>query len=332
MKLSLLALFALALPLAAAPAAKLPYTYTRVGNPADVTPVAPLQSGVAMIGGAVDVDYAFQWMSARAQNGDFLVIRATGSDGYNAYIQGICPGANSAATLVIPTITAANDSRVADLIAKAEAIFIAGGDQSNYINFWKGTKVQTALNARIVAGVPVGGTSAGLDVLTQFVYSAQESKGVTSAQALANPFTRYLTLDRDFIAVPSLVNTLGDAHFGARDRMGRNVAFLARLYVAGWTNRPRGIAVDEATVLLIDPATATGSVVGSGAVYCLQGPGAPEVCVAGSPLTYRNVNVYRLRPGATLNLTTWVGSGGVAYQVSANAGVLTSTQAGGSAY
>ena len=55
-------------------------------------------------------------------------------------------------------------------------MFIAGGDQANYINFWMGTPVQSALNDAIARGVPIGGTSAGLAVLGEWAYSAQGDK------------------------------------------------------------------------------------------------------------------------------------------------------------
>jgi hypothetical protein len=41
-------------------------------------------------------------MCGRSGNGDFLVIRATGTDAYNPYIQQLCPQENSVATLIIP--------------------------------------------------------------------------------------------------------------------------------------------------------------------------------------------------------------------------------------
>jgi cyanophycinase-like exopeptidase len=57
-------------------------------------------------------------------------VRATGDDGYNSYVNGLCK-VNSVATLIIPTREAAQDPAVADIIRKAEIIFIAGGDQAN---------------------------------------------------------------------------------------------------------------------------------------------------------------------------------------------------------
>ena len=54
--------------------------------------------------------------------------------------------------------------------------FIAGGDQANYINFWMGTPVQTAMNDAIRRSVPIGGTSAGLAVMGEYLYTAQGDK------------------------------------------------------------------------------------------------------------------------------------------------------------
>ena len=283
------------------------------------------------MGGGTDVDAAFQWMCGRSGNGDFLVIRATGTDAYNPYIQQLCPNENSVATLIIPNRTAASDPFVVSTIQNAEALWIAGGDQSNYINFWKGTPVEDQLNALIARGVPIGGTSAGMNVLTEFVYSALASQGVTSSQALADPFTRYITLDRDFVSISILQALIGDPHFVTRDRMGRDLAFMCRIYLNGWSNAPRDIAIDEKTALLID-AAGNGTVVGSSTVYFMQAPGAPQVCQPNTPLTYDNISVYRINSTGTFNLGHWSGKGGVAYTVSANAGVLSSTQSGGSIY
>jgi len=328
MKRLLVVLFAL---LACAPAwaGKKPlYTYFRVGNPNDiVTAVSP---GIVLMGGGTDVDAAFQWMCDKAGNGDFLVIRATGTDAYNPYIQDLCPLANSVATLIIPSAAAANDPTVAATIQNAEAIWIAGGDQSNYINFWTGTQVQAKLNARIGAGVPVGGTSAGLNVLTQFIYSADAPQGATSSQALADPFNRYMTFARDFATLPILNGIIGDPHFVTRDRMGRELAFMCRVATNNWSSTPRGIAVDEQTALLIDGGVVT--VVGNSTAYFLRAPGPAQVCSANTPLTYLNVTVQRIAFGGTFNLSNWTATGATNYSVSANAGVLSSTQSGGSAY
>jgi cyanophycinase len=305
------------------------YSYFRVGNSGDVTTTTT--PGTVLMGGGTDVDAAFQWMCQRSGNGDFLVIRATGTDAYNPYIQQLCPGENSVATLIIPNRTAASDPFVIAAIQNAEALWIAGGDQSNYINYWQGTPVEQELNALIARGAPIGGTSAGMNVLAQFIYSAQASQAITSSEALADPFSKYITLVRDFVNISILQGIIDDPHFVTRDRMGRDLAFMCRVYTNGWSSAPRDIAIDEKTALLI-AASGNATVVGSSTVYFMQAPGAPQVCQPSVPLTYQNIAVYRINASGSFNLSMWRGKGGVAYTVSANAGVLSSTQSNGSIY
>jgi cyanophycinase len=305
------------------------YTYSRVGSPTDATTV--VSGGTVLMGGGLDVDAAFTWMCSRAGNGDFLVLRATGTDAYNPYIQGLCPNANSVATLIVPGTSGANDAFVTTAIQNAEAIFLAGGDQSDYVTYWKGTALQSALNDAIARGVVVGGTSAGMMVLTQFVYSALASQGATSSQSLADPFNKYISLDRDFAAVTLLQNALGDTHFVTRDRMGRTLAFLARVADAQWSPAPRGIAIDERTAVLVQPG-GTATIVGSSYAYFLAAPGAAEVCQAKTALTYRNVAVQKVGATGTFNFSRWTATGGTTYAVTAEAGVLSSTQSGGAIY
>ncbi len=322
---------ALLLSLLAVPAyAAKKYTYFRVGNQNDVATATT--TGTVLMGGGTDVDAAFQWMCQRSGNGDFLVIRATGTDAYNPYIQQLCPNENSVATLIIPNRDAANNPQVADIIQHAEALFIAGGDQANYINYWQNTPVQAALQGLIAQAVPIGGTSAGMNVLTQFVYTGAGNKTVTSSMALADPYNKYIAFAQNFVGISVLQGLIDDPHFVTRDRMGRDLAFMCRVYNNGWSGAPRDIDVDEQTALLVE-TNGDVSVVGNSNAYFLQAPGPPQVCQPRTPLTYQNVTVYRITPlQGSFNLVTWSGSGGTAYSVSATAGVMSSTQPGGSLY
>jgi cyanophycinase-like exopeptidase len=320
-------LAALALLVAPGEAAKKNYTYYRLGNTSDIA--AQTDAATVLMGGGTDVDEAFRWMCQKAGNGDVLVLRTTGTDAYNPYITALCPGVNSVSTLIVPTSTGANDPFVVSAIQIAEAIWIAGGDQSTYVTNWKGTALQRELKLKSVEA-PVGGTSAGMMVLTQFIYSALGSQGVTSSQALADPFNRYITLGSDFVAIDGLQDTIGDSHFVTRDRMGRTLAFMCRIAQNDWSTTPRAIAIDEETALLISSGSA--SVVGGGAAYFLEAPGPAEVCQQKKPLTYTGIGVYRVTAGGTFNPGNWTGKGGSAYAVSANAGVLSSTRLGGSIY
>ena len=74
-------------------------------------------------------------------------------------------GTTAVQTLVFDSRRGADDPAVLRVVAAADAIFIAGGDQSRYIRFWKGTALNRALNAHVRAGKPIAGTSAGLAIL-----------------------------------------------------------------------------------------------------------------------------------------------------------------------
>jgi cyanophycinase-like exopeptidase len=113
--------------------------------------------------------------------------------------------------------------------------------------------------------------------------------------------------------------------------MGRDLAFMCRVFLNGWSATPRNIAIDEQTALLIDSA-GNATVVGNSTVYFMQAPGAPELCQAKTPLTYHNIAMYRINSTGTFSLTKWTGTNGLAYTITANAGVLSSTQSGGSIY
>jgi cyanophycinase len=309
------------------------YKYKRLGNPQDVQ--TNPQGGIAMMGGGGELDEAFRWLCGKANGGDFLILRARGSDDYNSYINGLCR-ANSVATLVITNRKAAQQPRVAEIIRRAEAIFIAGGDQSLYVNFWKGTPVEEAINAHVAAGKPIGGTSAGLAVLGQFVYGCLEDKpddaDLTSREVLSDPYLRRVTVVRDFLKVPGLENILTDSHFAKRDRMGRSLGFLARIVADGWSKTPREIAIDQGSALLVE-VNGRAKVVGTGlGVYFLQVTDAPEVCKAGQPLTLRNVAAYRAPTGARFDVREWNGDGGQSYMMSVDAGQIHTSLAGNAVY
>jgi cyanophycinase len=310
----------------------LSYRYVRYGKQSDLhtMPVA----GLALMGGGSDLDVAFKWLCDHASGGDFLILRARGDDAYNAYVNGLCH-VNSVSTLIIPDPAAARDPNVAKIIRKAEAIFIAGGDQARYVRGWAGTPVQRQLNDAIARGVPIGGSSAGLAVLGSYVYSAENDKpddpNLSSREALANPFHEQVVIRRNFLDIPLLRNILTDTHFKARDRIGRTLTFLARIVRDGWSADPRAIGIDEKTAVLVE-GDGRASVVGSSAAYFLSVNAMPIVCRAGRPLTFHNISVYRLRAGSQFDLSKWTGSGGDSYSLSVDAGVIHSTQGGGAIY
>jgi cyanophycinase len=308
------------------------YKYIRIGHKDDAH-TKPV-TGIAMMGGGTDLDEAFRWLCGKADGGDFLILRAHGDDDYNSYVNGLCK-LNSVATLIIPDRDATNDPAVADIIRHAEVIFIAGGDQANYIHFWRGTPVQDAINQHIANGGPIGGTSAGLAVQGEFAYGAlndPDDSELHSKEALSNPYHNQVTVVQDFLTIPHLENTITDSHFAKRDRMGRTLVFLARIMQDGWSKQPREVAIDEKSAVLVE-ADGKAVVVGSGrGAYFLRPTRAPDVCQKEVPLTFTGVSVYRAPSGAHFDLASWTGSGGTSYSLSVEQGVIHSTQADGAIY
>jgi cyanophycinase len=288
-----------------------------VGDPGDVSRTT--EGGTVLMGGGADVDAAIQWMIQRSGGGDFVVIRATGTDAYNSYIYGLGT-VNSVETLLIDSRTGANDPAIETKIRNAEALFIAGGDQANYYNYWEGTRVEDAINyLSNTKKVPIGGTSAGCAIMGRIYFSAVNGT-ITSSEALSNPYNRKLTLQRDnFVNNPYLSNTITDTHFNNPDRRGRLVTFMARM-ATDYAIVPRGIGVDEQTAVCIDK-DGYGKVYGNGTAFFLiqnTTSGGPERCVARKTLDWyrdkRAVYVYKITGSAagngTFDMVNWSGSGG----------------------
>lgn len=150
------------------------YHYYATGNPdASVTVGQPSEPSVVLMGGNDDVDSAYRWMIQRAgirpgTGGRFVIIRASGADGYNDYLYynsdqydtavtpategwvgGAALGLTSVESIVIPDRASANDPAIVAAVARAQVVFIAGGDQSNYIKYWKGTALHRTLDSLI---------------------------------------------------------------------------------------------------------------------------------------------------------------------------------------
>jgi len=303
------------------------WQYLRLGNKNDIQ-TRP-SGATAMMGGGTDLDDAFRWLCQKANGGDFLVLRASGDDDYNAYVNGLCK-LNSMATLILPDRAAATDPAVAEIIKNAEVIFISGGDQSNYLRAWQHTPVEDAINAHVAEGKPIGGTSAGLAVQGEFVYGALGDKpddnDLASTDVLPNPYFDRVTLVRGFLKIPHLENLLTDSHFAKRDRMGRTLGFLARIMKDGWSKSPHEVAIDEKSAVLLEP-DGKGTVVGDGkGAYFLRPTRGPKVCERNQPLTFRKISVYRAPAGAHFDVVRWRGTGGAAYSLSVEKGKIESTQ------
>lgn len=272
-----------------------------IGDTADIN--TKTKAGIVMMGGGKDVDAAFKWMISRSGGGDVVIIRASGTAAYNPYIFELGK-VNSVETLKIDSRDLANNDTVANTIRNAEMLFIAGGDQSNYMKYWKGTKTMEAINYLLnKKHVPVGGTSAGCAILGGFYYSG-EIASLTADTALADPYNKLVTLyNNDFLHAPYLQQVITDQHYVTRNRQGRHVVFLSRI-AHDWHISANGIAADERTAVCMDEYGQT-TVFGSSKAYFLipDIKKRPEVLSTGKPLTWNQnhqaIKVYEIQGSDT---------------------------------
>ncbi|HLL72047.1 MAG TPA: hypothetical protein VK363_11470 [Pyrinomonadaceae bacterium] len=294
------------------------------GNAADVNPTL---SGPAhdFGGGSTDVDAALQWIidqvrgcTSCATKIDVVVLRSSGSNGYNDYIYAM-NGVDSVESLVITSRRDASNAGVEATIRNAEVIFFAGGDQCNYVQFFKGTPIETAVESVYARGGGVGGTSAGFAILSDFVYDGCNGSAVSS-DALADPYHRTITFTYDFFKFPNMEATIAETHFVPRDRMGRLMAFIARQIKDGVAASALGVAVNERTSLVVD-RNGLAHVLGDGAAYFVLGDHMPEVCAPRTPLTFSNFKIWKVPSGGTFDLRNRTASGWT-YLVSVTNGQL----------
>lgn len=283
------------------------YTEYATGSSTDV--ITNHQPGICLMGGATESDPAMVWFLNKANGGDVVVLRASGSNGYNNYFYSeLGVTINSVTTFVIHNAAGAIDPYVLQKVANAEAIWFAGGDQFNYVNFFKNNAMEDVLNAFIneKQGV-IGGTSAGMAILGSAYFDAANGT-VTNAQALGNPYHERVFLGyNDFLSIPYLENVITDSHYDDPDRRARHSVFLAR-YTKDNDSRSFGIACNEYTAVCVD-SNGRAYVYGEYPDYeehafflqsnCVT-DFEPENCTAGNPLTWnRNaeaIKVYKV-PG-----------------------------------
>jgi cyanophycinase len=276
------------------------------GSGADVSP--RLHGPVLDLGGGgTDVAEGIQRMidetrgcNACATKLDVVVLRASGADGYNDYIYKM-NGVDSVETLVVSNVEDARDPSVAETVRRAEVVFFAGGDQCNYVRYFKGNAIERAVESVYARGGGIGGTSAGEAIQGEFVYDGCGTDGATSEQALADPYDPTVRFTYDFFRWRYMRGVITDQHVVARKRLGRTLAFVARQLKDRRAREVLAVAVNEKTSVVVD-RRGLAHVVGEGPAYFILGDHQPEVCEPKRPLTYSGYKVWKLAPGSVFDL------------------------------
>lgn len=264
-------------------------------------------SGVVLMGGGADVDDAFLWQIKNANGGNFLVLRTSGDDAYNPWVYNLStfwgpkqgfPPLHSVSTILCNSREASYDPVVLGYVERASAVWFAGGDQLLYLSMWVATPLQEALQ-RKSAIATIGGTSAGLAILGNFIYDDVTDVSIKSHAAMTNPFDSRISIHPAFLKLPFLSNVLTDTHFVVRNRMGRMLTFLARIATNHTLSVPGqviyGVGVDQTSALLLNATTGLVRIVGNTTAYiCSSNGRMPQVCEPNKSLTFSNITCTRL--------------------------------------
>ena len=221
-----------------------------LGNLKARTP-GPVQPGLLLMGGGDRNFDALRWFMKKAGNGHIVVLRASQGGEIGEEFFNEVGGIQSVETFVFSDREQSNDPKLLAALKRADGIFLAGGDQSRYVRFWRGTPVAAALDAHVRAGKPLGGTSAGLAMQGEYLYGAMDGGSQISPRALADPLGADNTIETDFLHIASLKGIVTDTHFSERNRLGRLIAFVAK--GESLAGRPLiGLGVDEDAAVAVE--------------------------------------------------------------------------------
>ena len=300
-----------------------PFHYDLKHAAADATPV--VQSGVLMVGGGTLPPAVPAQFLPAAGHGDIVYLDAAYQPRYsgtfmNLAASGTC---NSIQEFLVTTVAQADSNQeLLDAVSHAEGIFLGGGDQSRYLELWKGTKLWYAIQDRINHGAVIGGTSAGMAVMAGHAYHEfPGGRGLRSSEALQDPFSHVpfnkqysdTVIDGPFLNIPALSSTLRDVltdtHVDQFDRVGRDVAFLAQMATRNLTvGTPKLIGAFAGGAVFIDAN-------GIGTIYAQEGKGvyflapspngnANAVVQKGVPLTFATGG-YFVHAGGVFDVKNW---------------------------
>lgn len=273
-----------------------------ISGTAHEVPFRPGGPGLVLNGGGSFGVSSLRWMSRTiqgngSQKADVVFLSA---NDYDARLDPTIRlqrfgGFNAVISFFIPVCASASAyADVARAIDSAEGVYIDGGDQSRYLP-WRGSAIARAVDRLYGRGGVVGGVSAGLAVLGNYVYdgaaAVARNTATGTADAVENPYEPRISLSGAIFHFPPLRNAITDTHLVPRNRLGRMTVFMARLIADGAvTIRPPrilGIGVDEGSAIVID-RHGIGRVMGDdgdGRAYIVLG-GQPTVIRRGRPLQY----------------------------------------------
>ncbi|MHC1777831.1 MAG: T9SS type A sorting domain-containing protein [Lentimicrobium sp.] len=257
------------------------------------------QGRLLIVGGGSEKNGANSWSTPPyrwAVEGKRVAIIGIETGSLAPYMKNQC-GAAFAKEFAIATRDSADSQITYDTLMTYDVIFFRGGDQYEYYDFYRDTKLQDAVNLKFNQGGCIGGTSAGMHILSTIVYTA-ENGTVYSYECIENPNNQYVTLENDFFDLqPGFVY---DTHFAERARFGRLAGFLAN-YKFNHDENIHGLGMDDMTCMTIDE-NGLGTVYGTGCANFYKSAGS--FSQNGNKLLAESIEVVQLLKGCTYNFNT----------------------------
>jgi cyanophycinase-like exopeptidase len=251
------------------------------------------------MGGGAEDDLASRSFVESAGGGDIVILRASGSlTSYPSYFSlTLSPNPPSASVVTLLTNIPGQgaDPAVLCWLSRAEAVWLAGGHQWDYLGLWP-LELHRALAEVSERGGAVGGTSAGAVALGEAAFDAQFGT-VTSETALENPLGAVVSISYPSFAQPELSGVLVDSHFRQRSREGRMLAFLARFMSERSHSSVLGIGLDERVAVILENDSLEVSTQGQDGAWFYE-LRAPVSLTPGTPLNLSDLRRIKLGAGS----------------------------------
>lgn len=182
----------------------------------------------------------------------------------------------------------ASDPALLAAVETADGVFFTGGSQLKLVSTIGGTPLAARLRARHLAGMHVGGTSAGASAMSAVMIArGTGGLGARLASVRMSPGLGFLP------------DVIVDQHFRERDRIGRLIAAVL------CNPSMLGFGLDENTAFVLDPAGIV-SVCGSGTLTIVDGAGIEVSNVDeipdDAPAAYAGVRLHALTAGWSYDL------------------------------
>ncbi len=272
---------------------------------------ATAQRGHLMIvgGGSESNDYPtswnaepYQWAVDQSKNKKVAVLHYSSTSSWlEDYFMNHCD-ATEAKSYVVNSSNA-NSSALMEELMGYDVFFFRGGNQEVYYEDYNGTLMEQTIKDKYEDGGVIGGTSAGLAILSGVIFYAGHGS-VYSDEVIKNFNDNDITLADDFLDF--MPGYLFDSHFRDRGRLGRLVAFLSNYYKTQ-AELITGIGVDGTTALCIDSGMMA-TAYGTGAVGIYE-PVADPRFGAGNMVLADSIWVSQLLHGDQIDLNTGIITG-----------------------